>query len=249
MTAEAENSVSPSAGWRRRETLSSQLVRTVAERIRVGEYPKGAKLPTEKALIDEFGVSRTVVREAIANLRASGLISIHHGIGAFVRQDAGVTPFRLSEESLVAVEEIVKGLELRIGIESEAAALAAHRRTEADLEAIRQACAAMDTAIRHASRDTQADFDFHCAVASASQNEHFYRIFSYLGETLMPRMRVQTNDISDAMFSGHLGRVNDEHRAVLQAIEARDADGARAAMRKHLSDSRDRMVERLRYDK
>lgn len=104
MTAEA-----PSSTWRRRETLSSQVVRTIAERIKLGDYPRGSKLPTEKALIDELGVSRTVVREAIANLRASGLVSIHHGIGVFVRQDAGVTPFRLGDENLMLVENLVKG--------------------------------------------------------------------------------------------------------------------------------------------
>ncbi|MGK6314758.1 FadR/GntR family transcriptional regulator [Neorhizobium sp. DT-125] len=246
MTAEAGKSVLPSSTWSRRETLSAQVVRMIAERIKLGEYPRGSKLPTEKALIDELGVSRTVVREAIANLRASGLVSIHHGIGVFVRQDAGVPPFRLSDESLMVVENLVKGLELRIGIESEAAALAAERRTQADIEAMSAACAAMDTAIRHASRSTQADFEFHCAVATASQNEHFYRIFNYIGETLMPRMRLQPDTVSDATFSANLARVNEEHRAVFRAIEIRDAEGARAAMRNHLGNSRDRMLDRLR---
>lgn len=246
MTTEAGKTISSPAANRRRETLSAQVVRAVTERIKAGEYPRGSKLPTEKALIDELGVSRTVVREAIANLRASGLVSIHHGIGVFVRQDAGVPPFRLSDESLMVVENLVKGLELRIGIESEAAALAADRRTQTDIDAMAAACRAMDVAVRHASRDTQADFEFHCAVATASHNEHFYRIFNYLGETLMPRMRLQNQGVSDATFSAHLARVNDEHRAILHAIEIRDVEGARAAMRKHLSDSRDRMTERLR---
>jgi DNA-binding FadR family transcriptional regulator len=243
MTAEA-----PSSTWRRRETLSSQVVRTIAERIKLGDYPRGSKLPTEKALIDELGVSRTVVREAIANLRASGLVSIHHGIGVFVRQDAGVTPFRLGDENLMLVENLVKGLELRIGIESEAAALAADRRTQADIQAMTAACKAMDVAVRRASRDTQADFDFHRAVATASHNEHFFRIFNYLGETLMPRMRLSTHAVDDASLSVHLNRVNEEHRAILNAIEARDVEGARGAMRKHLGDSRDRMLERLRQE-
>ncbi|WP_217539553.1 FCD domain-containing protein, partial [Stenotrophomonas sp. GbtcB23] len=95
----------------------------------------------------------------------------------------------------MVVENLVKGLELRIGIESEAAALAAHRRTQADIEAMDAACKAMDVAARQASRDTQADFEFHCAVATASHNEHFYRIFCYLGETLMPRMRLQSHGV------------------------------------------------------
>lgn len=248
MTGEAEKAVLPTGSWERRETLSSQVVRALAERIKSGEYPKGSKLPTEKALIDELGVSRTVIREAIANLRASGLVSIQHGIGVFVRQDAGVPPFRLGDDNLALVENLVKGLELRIGIESEAASLAAARRSQADLDAMAAACAAMDVAIRNASRDTQADFEFHCAVATASHNEHFFRIFSHLGETLMPRMRLSAHAVDDAALSIHLTRVNEEHRAIMRAIEASDVEGARATMRKHLGDSRDRMLGRLRRE-
>ncbi|WHA44138.1 FadR/GntR family transcriptional regulator [Agrobacterium larrymoorei] len=242
MTIELDKPVTPSA---RRETLSSQVVRVIEERIKSGEYARGAKLPTEKALIDELAVSRTVVREAIANLRASGLVSIHHGIGVFVREDAGVKPFRLGDENLALVGNLVKGLELRIGIESEAAALAAERRRQEDIDAMAAACDAMDAAIRIVSRDTQADFDFHRAVATASQNEHFFQIFNYLGETLMPRMRLSTNAVDDEALSLHLARVNQEHRAILHAIEAGDVEIARAAMRKHLGESRNRMISRM----
>lgn len=241
MTAEAQVST-----WRRRETLSSQVVRMITERIKLGEYPRGSKLPTEKALIDELGVSRTVVREAIANLRASGHVSIHHGIGVFVREDAGVAPFRLTDENLMRVESVLKGLELRIGIESESAALAAERRTAADVAAMHAAFESMERSIRQLDRSTQSDFEFHCAVAAASQNEHFIGIFNYLGETLMPRMRMQAHQVNDETFAGHLQRVDDEHRAIFLAIEGRDVEGARAAMRKHLSDSRDRLIARSR---
>ncbi len=247
MITEGEKSSLSPASRNRRETLSSQVVRTIAERIKLDRYPRGSKLPTEKELIEDLGVSRTVIREAIANLRASGHVSIHHGIGVFVRQDAGVAPFRLGDESLMVVENVLKGLELRIGIESEAAALAAERRTKADIAAMIAACEAMDVAARDVRRDTQDDFRFHCAVAAASQNEHFYGIFNYLGETLMPRMRLQAHQVSDATFSAHLARVNQEHRAILRSIEAGDADGARAAMRKHLSDSRDRHIQRVQH--
>jgi DNA-binding FadR family transcriptional regulator len=246
MTVDADNTGAPAGASRRRETLSAQVVRTLAERIRLGEYARGAQLPTEKVLIDELGVSRTVVREAIANLRASGLVSIQHGIGAFVREDAGVPPFRLSSARLTMVENQLKGLELRIGIESEAAALAAERRVQADLDAMSAACDAMDDDIAQVSRDSQADFAFHCAVATASHNEHFFGIFNYLGETLMPRMRMQAYTVAEAVFQANLARVNAEHRVVLAAIAAQDIDGARAAMRKHLTVSRDRMIERLR---
>lgn len=246
MTVEAGKSALPAAPWARRETLSTQVVRAITDRIKNGDYPRGSKLPTEKALIDELGVSRTVVREAIANLRASGHVSIHHGIGVFVREDAGVTPFRLTDENMMRVESVLKGLELRIGIESESAALAAERRTAVDLAAMHAAFESMDRSIRDINRNTQSDFEFHCAVAAASQNEHFIGIFNYLGETLMPRMRMQAHQVNDEVFTGHLQRVNDEHKAIFAEIEKQDAEGARAAMRKHLSDSRDRLIARTR---
>ncbi|KQS75705.1 GntR family transcriptional regulator [Rhizobium sp. Leaf384] len=246
MTMDADAPDPFPAAARRRETLSSQVVRTLAERIRQGEYARGSQLPTEKVLIDELGVSRTVIREAIANLRASGLVAIQHGVGAFVRDDAGIPPFRLSNERLTMVENQLKGLELRIGIESEAAALAAERRTQSDLDAMTAVCDAMDAAIERVLRESQTDFEFHCAVAKASQNEHFFGIFNYLGETLMPRMRLQSHAVADAVFQANLNRVNAEHRRVLAAIVHRDIDGARLAMREHLTVSRDRMIERMR---
>ncbi len=238
----------PPSTWARRESLSSQVVRVLTDRIKQDEYPRGSKLPTEKALMEELGVSRTVVREAIANLRASGLVSIQHGIGVFVRDDAGVTPFRLGEADLMQAGNMIKGLELRIGIESEAAGLAAERWTEADLKAMSDACDTMEIAVKNATRNTLADFEFHCAVAAASHNEHFSGIFNYLGETLMPRMRRTTQAVDDQTLSLHLARVNNEHRAILAAIEAREPDGARAAMRAHLIASRDRTLAKMRQD-
>ncbi|TNM63735.1 FadR/GntR family transcriptional regulator [Aliirhizobium smilacinae] len=232
----------------RRESLSSQIARVLSERIKQDEYPRGSKLPTEKALMEELCVSRTVVREAVANLRASGLVSIQHGIGVFVRDDAGVTPFRLNGADLMQAGNMIKGLELRIGIESEAAALAAERWDANDLKAMKAACDVMDKAVKHATRDTMADFEFHCAVAAASHNEHFSGIFNYLGETLMPRMRRTTHAVDDKTLSAHLARVNKEHRAILAAIEARDPDAARTAMRAHLIASKDRTLARMRQD-
>lgn len=239
--------VSPTM-FARRESLSSQVVRVLSERIKQDEYPRGSKLPTEKALMEELGVSRTVVREAVANLRASGLVSIQHGIGVFVRDDAGVAPFRLGDADLMQAGNMIKGLELRIGIESEAAALAAERRNAADLKAMKAACDTMEDAVKHATRNTLADFEFHCAVAAASHNEHFSGIFNYLGETLMPRMRRTTHAVDDKTLSTLLARVNKEHLAILEAIEAGDADGARAAMRAHLIASKDRTLAKMRQD-
>ena len=122
-------------GRPRRQSLTSMLIEAVTERIQSGQYKRGDQLPTEKDLIEEFGVSRTVVREAIANLKASGLVSTHQGKGAFVL-DEGVRSFRISEDKLALAEDVLEALEVRIAIESEAAALAARRRTTGQLAAI-----------------------------------------------------------------------------------------------------------------
>ena len=113
---------------RRRETLTSQLVKSLTERVTRGELRPGDKLPSEQELIEAFGVSRTVVREAISSLRAAGLVATQQGVGAFVQQAALTQPFRIDETALNLLKEVINVLELRIGLEAEAAALAAQRR-------------------------------------------------------------------------------------------------------------------------
>ncbi len=228
---------------KRRESLTTQLVREITERIDAGSYAAGAKLPTEQELINEFGVSRTVVREAISNLKASGLVSTHQGIGAFVLENPPPPAFRIATDNMQLIEEVISGLELRLGIELEAAALGAQRRTEADLGAMEAACAAMDRAIETGEGNIEADLDFHRAIARSTQNSNFLNIFNYLGKVLIPRTRVPTHRLGSVTLADYLRRINAEHRQILVAIQAKDPDGARAAMRMHLSGSRDRLLQ------
>lgn len=229
-------------GFGKRETLTSQLVREITERIERGFYPRGLQLPTEKDLIDEFGVSRTVVREAIANLRASGLVSTRQGIGAFVQQSAAPAAFRIDEQSLAVIEDVVKALELRIAIESEAAALAAMRREADDLTSMREYCELMEAGLDNPADTVAADIAFHRAVARATHNEHFLKIFNYLGEVLIPRTRLATHQFDAVQPAQYMARIGAEHRRILSAIEASDPDSARAGMRMHLGGSRDRLL-------
>ena len=227
---------------RPRQSLTSQLVEAVSERIQSGQYKRGAQLPTEKDLIEEFGVSRTVVREAIANLRANGMVATRQGVGAFVTGE-GVRAFRISEEHLSAVAEVLDALELRIAIESEAAALAARRRTPQELESIAQACSAMDAAILAGEETVALDIAFHRAIAQATGNRHFLGLFNYLGEVLVPRARVPTHHYDAKTLQEYLTRISGEHHQILAAIAAGDGDSARAAMRIHLGGSRDRLAQ------
>src|SRR3954469_14509166 len=119
---------------RKYRNLALSVVEQLAERIRSGRVPIGEKLPTEAAIMGEFGVSRTVVREALSRLQASGLVETRHGIGTF-SLGAGEAPgFRITPEAMSTLQDVIAVLELRIGIETEAAAIAAQRRTEANLQ-------------------------------------------------------------------------------------------------------------------
>lgn len=227
---------------RPRQSLTAQLVESMTGRIQAGDYRKGDQLPTEKELIEEFGVSRTVVREAIANLKASGLVATRQGKGAFVL-DEGVRSFRISEENLSVVEEVLEALELRIAIESEAAALAARRRSPEELARIKEACAAMDTAIEAGRSTVDLDIAFHRAIAQATGNRHFLGLFNYLGEVLVPRARVPTHQYDETTLQEYLRRISAEHHQIVAAIAAGDSDAARAALRIHLGGSRDRLAQ------
>ena len=227
---------------RRRETLTGQLVRTVSERIAKGVYPVGGRLPSEQEMIDEFGVSRTVVREAVANLRANGRVTTVQGVGAFVVQQELAGAFQIEGANLSLVQEMLAVLELRIALESEAAVLAAQRRTDEHLVAMRKALAEMLAAIEKGEDAVQADMAFHRCIAEAAGNEHFLKLFNYLGDLLIPRARLQSFRFDGAPLREYLNRIQSEHEQICYAIERRDSEAARAALRLHLSGS----LERLR---
>ncbi|HSD39764.1 MAG TPA: FadR/GntR family transcriptional regulator [Rhodocyclaceae bacterium] len=226
---------------RRRETLTGQLVKTISERIASGAYPVGERLPSEQVMIDEFGVSRTVVREAVANLRASGRVTTVQGVGAFVVQQERSGAFQIEASGLSVVQEMVAVLELRIALESEAAVLAAQRRTDEQLAAMRKALADMLAAIEKGEDAVQADMEFHRCIAEAAGNPHFLKLFNYVGELLIPRARLQSFRLEGVSMREYLERIQREHEQICYAIERQDPEAARAALRLHLSGSRDRL--------
>ncbi len=225
------------------ETLTQQLVEVLRSRIETGRINRGDKLPAEHQLIAEFGVSRTVVREAITNLKGLGMVASRQGVGVFVTRTSSGTPFQIEEASLDVIHEVISVLELRISLETEAAALAAERRTRADLAAMRNALDAMGEAIDTDSDAIQGDLNFHSAIARATGNRHFLDLFTHLGPLLIPRSRLHTFQLVGASRQDFLRRLMTEHEAILTAIDAGDAEGARKAMRHHLGKSRDRLLE------
>ena len=134
-------------GRRRPRTLALELVDSLGDRIRAGQLQAGDKLPTEAAIMEEFEVSRTVVREAISKLQAAGLVETRHGIGTFVIGPGDGPSFKITPEQFSTLQDIIAVLELRIGLETEAAGLAAQRRSEANLVALRKALDAVIAAV------------------------------------------------------------------------------------------------------
>jgi DNA-binding FadR family transcriptional regulator len=225
---------------RRPRTLALGLVEALGERIRDGRLATGDKLPTEAAVMAEFGVSRTVVREAISKLQASGLVETRHGVGTFVVGVGDASVFRIEPQQLGTLRDVIAVLELRIGIESEAASLAAQRRTAANLAVMREALAAFAAAVEEGRDAVAADFQFHTEVARATQNEHFTGLMATLGAQIIPRARLEPAREADPQRQAYLRRVNAEHESIYDAIAVQDADAARAAMRTHLANSRER---------
>jgi DNA-binding FadR family transcriptional regulator len=236
-----------------RQSLTSILIEALSERIQSGRYKPGDQLPTEKDMIEEFNVSRTVVREAIANLKANGLVSTRQGKGGFVLEQAVVPAFRISDDKLALAEDLLEALEVRIGVESEAAALAARRRTPEQLVAIEAACDAMDAALARGEETVALDIAFHRKIAEATGNRHFVGLFTYLGEVLMTRARLSVSGAQQSLtpydaktLGEYQARISSDHRRIVEAIAAGDGDGARAALRMHLGGSRERLAARIR---
>ena len=220
--------------------LAHALVDDLGVRIRDGVLCPGDKLPTESEIMQVFGVSRTVVREALSKLQAAGLVETHHGVGTFVLQPRAGGVFRLDAGDIATSVDVLAVLELRISLETESAGLAASRRSEEQLQAMRQALDDFERNVAVAGDTVAPDFRFHLQIAQSTGNPYFADIMSHLGTTIIPRTRI--NAIRTADPSGaSLSRVNREHEEIYAAIARRDPESARAAMRIHLTNSRERL--------
>lgn len=217
-------------------SLADDLVQRFEEQIETGDMPPGSRFPTEKAITEDFGVSRTVVREAYSRLAARGLLVSRRGSGAYVADGAQYRAFQVTPDEIGNIGDVLQLLEMRMGFEVEMADLAAQRRTSPDLAAIRAALTAMDEST-DVDSSVAADTEFHAAIARATANPYFIRFTQFLGVRLVPSRQLYLQGSDASQHQRYARTINRDHQAIYAAIDAGDAAAARRAARRHIEKS------------
>ena len=215
-------------------SLADRVADVLTEEIHSGRWPVGSKLPTEVRLVEQLGVSRTVVREAISRLRNAGLVEPRQGSGVYVLKPT-MAPLDLSVDERHTPETQVKVLqvvEVRRAVEAEAAGLAAERGTLDDIAAMREALVTLDRAVASGGDGVEEDLAFHRTIADASGNPVLAATVRYLGEVLRTGIRVTR--ANEARREDFIQQVRDEHVAIVAAIASGDRKAARGAARAHM---------------
>jgi GntR family transcriptional repressor for pyruvate dehydrogenase complex len=218
--------------------LTGELVARLTADIVSGKLAPGSQLPTELEMIEATGVSRTVVREAVAALRADRLVVTRQGVGAFVA-DHVRRPYRVDFDEGSPLREVLNVMELRTGVEVEAAGIAAEHASPAQLKKIGDRFTAISGAIARGGNAIDQDFAFHCEIAEATGNPQFKRFLEYLGRFVIPRRTVWGRTAPPSKRS-QLELFQHEHEQILTAIRDHAVAQARAAMQRHLLNSRSR---------
>ena len=220
-----------------RQPLSEKVYVALKSRITRGDYGANEKLPAEKDLSVQFGVSRPVLRVALEQLRHDGLIVSRQGAGNFVRVKRetalGYTPVE-------TIADIQRCYEFRLTIEVDAAGLAAQRRNQDVLDEMFRALDLLADATGSRLHREDADFAFHLAIARASNNQYYAETLKALRDHIYVGMKMH----GDALMSDGataLEQVLGEHRGIYQAILDRDDERARMVMRAHIAHSRERL--------
>ncbi len=214
------------------DRLSDRLAALLAGQIERGELNAGDRLPTEPQLAQAHGVSRTVVREAVHQLRSRGLLVSRQGSGVFVAPPAPHQPLAFDPSVLESLASVVQIVEVRRAIEGEIAALAAQRATRNSVATLRRALARLDAAVKAGGDGVAEDLAFHRAIAEATGNPHFSLLLGYLEQYLREAMRVtRGNEARDREF---MDAVRAEHVAIVDAIAAHDEAAARNAATEHM---------------
>ena len=221
--------------------LSDRLAAVLAEQIETGRLARGERLPTEPELVRLYGVSRTVVREAVSQLKSRDLLVSRQGSGVFVCTAPSQRPLMFDPAVMGSMAAVVQVVEVRRAIEGEIAALAAVRARRPDIETIRSALLAIDASVQAGGDGVVEDLAFHRSIAEVTGNAQFTQVLGFLEQYLHDAVRVtRANEKRHAAFAA---QVHDEHWAIFKAIEAGDPVAARAAATEHMVQAAQRLIQ------
>jgi GntR family transcriptional repressor for pyruvate dehydrogenase complex len=212
--------------------LSDRLAARLIQRIEKGVYKPGDRLPTEAQLAATHGVSRSVVREAVHQVKSRGLLRSRQGSGVYVALPPLNQPLAFDPTVLESMQAVVQVVELRRVLEGEMAALAAQRATRTQITGLRRALAAIDDASALGQLALEEDFAFHRAIGEATGNPQFVRLLAFLEQYLLDAMRITKGN--EARREDWMQQVRNEHWAIFEGIAARDPPAARRAAIRHL---------------
>ncbi len=216
---------------RRNEQLPARIASEIVRQITDGSFLPGQKLPTEHNLAQSFGVSRSVIREAIAQLRNEGLIETRQGVGAFVTEPDRRQAIRIEAETLADRDHFQSLFQLRMALEIEAAGLAAVHHTAEDMSRLDEALAEMTGREKWTDEGIAADLAFHRALAAATHNEYFPLVLGFIAERISQAIRAAR---ARAVLEEIVEITITEHQAIRDAIAVRDPLKAREVMRQHV---------------
>lgn len=225
--------------------LPDQVYGRIFDEIAAGRYSVGERLATEMEICEQFGVSRPVVREAIQRLRADGLVTSQQGLGTFVSAQPAPRIRAFARAQNVAA--YLRCQEVRIALESDAARLAAMRRSDDELAAIETAHETFAAGVAAGRMQAEEDLAFHARVVEAAGNDVYPQVLATIHESMLGFMRL--NLAMTRTATRRRGeRVIDEHTAIVGAIRSGDGELARTAMAFHLAQARRRLLDRGRDD-
>lgn len=231
-------------------TLSDQVTEVLRHNVVNGVWGVGDLLPSETALASDFDVSRTVIREAVSRLKAEGMLSSRQGRGAFVASNRPRQGFAIPECDMESQRKLAQILELRMGLEIEAAAIAALRATPEARTEIQRAAEAYDQTNQSdgpaVATGVSADLEFHRAVCVATGNDYYLGLFNYLVASL--RETMLAGRLQALKRGGESRDAVQEHYDIAASIAEGDAERARQRMRDHLQMSSARLLAQLKTE-
>lgn len=213
-------------------TLTDRVFDALTQLINGEDFPPGARLPSELKMAGRFGVSRTVIREAVSRLKSEGLVESRQGSGVFVRDRNMHAPFRINPSIMDSIQSVLQVVELRMSLEGEIAALAAKRRTREQMAAIKRALKQIELDEQSGKNGVDADIVFHRSIAEATGNPHFLALIEFLFNFLTKATLITRS--YEATRAALSQQVKEEHQRIVDAISRQDEAAARAAAREHM---------------